>query len=350
MDLGYPMDRPYRPIPPDLKGPAQRIATFLGGGGRAVVVTGPARAGKRALLDGLLAGMPGRVTRIENRTGLPLALDGVLKQMGKVAETEGDERGLFFRTLAEQAYDDYSAVIAVEDAHTLTSLALTALARAPGLGGPDLPGMILMLTGEAGLLEKLEGPGLEGLRNSRRTLMVALPGPGAAAAVVTVPPRAGPVAGATAASEKEIGWARGNLGMRGVVIAVLAGAIAAACGLTWSVYPHHRRPLPSLAQNAVPDVVVPAAPPAALEAPLPPTDAASTDGAPTSAPTMPHPLSAPSGVPPALNEEALRREFDAFLNRAGKDTANLTPAARETLFREYQQWRGREAMRAQSGG
>jgi hypothetical protein len=328
MDLGYPMDRPYRPIPSDLTAPAQRITTFLAGGGRAVVVTGPARAGKRALLDGLLAGMPGRVTRIENRTGLPLALDGVLKQMGKVAETEGDERGLFFRTLAEQAYDDYSAVIAVEDAHTLTSLALTALARAPGLGGPDLPGMILVLTGEAGLLEKLEGPGLEGLRNSRRTLMVPLagpgptagPGPGAAAAVVPAPPHAEPMAGVTVPSDEEMGWARGNLGMRGVVIAVLAGAIAAGGGLTWSVYSHHRKPLPSSAQNA-----------ARVEAPAPPTNAAQANAASADRPTMPDALY-------------------AFLNRAGKDTAKLTPAARETLFREYQQWRGSEAMRVQSGG
>lgn len=244
------MEGPSRPIPPDLKGPAQRIVSFLGGGGRAVVVTGPARAGKRALLDGLLAGMPGRVTRIENRSGQPLALDGVLKQMGKVAETEGDERGLFFRTLVEQAYDDYSAVIAVEDGHTLTTLALTALARAPGLGGPDLPGMILLLTGEAGLLEKLEGPGLEMLRNSRRTLLVSLPGPGAAPAAAPAaarslpnPPLRGsePIAAVHRPSVDELGWARGNVGMRGVVIALFAGAIAAAGGLTWSVLPNVRR-------------------------------------------------------------------------------------------------------------
>jgi hypothetical protein len=222
--------------------------------------------------------MPGRVTRIENRTGQPLALDGVLHQMGKVAEIEGDERGLFFRTMVEQSYDDYSAVIAVEDAHTLTTLALTALARVPGLGGPDQPGMILMLMGEAGLLEKLEGPGLGVLRNSRRTLMVSLlePGVGPAAAMAEgrLPgsmPRSSPgsmpgsmprsIAGSPPGQPlgettevhpaklglqaDELGWARGNLGLRAVVIALLAGAIAAASGLSWSVMPSVKSSTPA---------------------------------------------------------------------------------------------------------
>jgi hypothetical protein len=363
MDLGYAMDRPYRPIPPELAGAAQRVASFLGGSGRAVVVTGPAGSGKRALLDGLLAGMPGRITRIENRTGLPLALDGVLKQMGKVAETEGDERGLFFRTLAEQAYDDYSAVIAVEDAHTLTSLALSALARAPGLGGPDLPGMILVLTGEAGLLAKLDGPGLEGLRNPRRTLTIMLPGPGGAvtagceapafAAANAAPVRA--VVPAPGGAEPEVGWARGNLGMRGVVIAVFAGAIAAGGGLTWSLLPHVRRGLPAV-PAAVVGPVTPVTPvtqgpaPATTQPVAPAPPAAAAAEAPVADPAvLPDALSPPAlamgVVLGAAAEEALRREFDAFLNRAGRDTAKLTPAARETLFREYQQWRAREAGR-----
>ena len=48
----------------------------------------------------------------------------------------------------------------------------------------------------------------------------------------------------------------------------------------------------------------------------------------------PMPRSAPS-------DDQVRREFEAFLDRAGQDTAQLSPAARATLFREYVEWRNR---------
>ncbi len=43
----------------------------------------------------------------------------------------------------------------------------------------------------------------------------------------------------------ELGWARGNLGLRAVVIALLAGAIAAASGLSWSVMPSVKSSTPA---------------------------------------------------------------------------------------------------------
>jgi len=45
------------------------------------------------------------------------------------------------------------------------------------------------------------------------------------------------------------------------------------------------------------------------------------------------------------SQAELRREFDAFLNRAGRDTASLTPADRAVLFRDYLAWRNRGAER-----
>ena len=52
---------------------------------------------------------------------------------------------------------------------------------------------------------------------------------------------------------------------------------------------------------------------------------------------------APAALPADLPERQLRREFDGFLDRAGRDTAKLTPAARQVLFDEYVRWRVRRA-------
>ena len=53
---------------------------------------------------------------------------------------------------------------------------------------------------------------------------------------------------------------------------------------------------------------------------------------------LPRPAAAPS-------DADLRREFDVFLDRAGRDTAGLSPASRAALFREYLEWRGGPAGR-----
>lgn len=91
-------------------------------------------------------------------------------------------------------------------------------------------------------------------------------------------------------------------------------------------------PEPILAPVPVP-APVPDAAPGAGDAPASsPADAPAPE-AQRSTP-IPQSTAMPSGTD-------LRRDFDAFLDRAGRDTASLSPANRAALFREYLEWRGK---------
>ena len=339
MDHGYAVDRSALPLQHELAGPAMRAASFVAGGGRAVVVSGPAECGKRVVVDGLLAGMAGRVLRVGGDTDGPLNLAGILSALGHVAADEADEQGLFFRTLAELAYDDYSAVLAIEGAHRLTGFALSALSRVPGLGGPAQPGMVLVLSGEPALLANLAAPGLEQLRNRRRTLLVKLPEGGAAERpAANMPTRL--AAAALGSEPQRLGRDLRLVGLAAVFGSLLTTGVLALTRPHWAVTETQA----VVSAVAEPVAAVPAGPAAAV--PVAPAVVTEPDPAPAGAesaaperPAEPGPAAVAPAAEMVPREVQLRRDFDAFLDRAGRDTAKLSPAARETLFTEYLQWR-----------
>ena len=337
MNLGHTLDRTLRPLSPELAAASARVMAFLAEGGRVAAISGPAGAGKKAVVEAVVLGMPGQVLRVRNPGPGPLDLAAILKQLGQTVENEADQQGLFIRTLTELAYDDQPVVLLIENAHTLTSFALLALSRVPGLGRPDLPELVLLMSGEPELLLKMGAPGLELLRNQRRTLLVKLkliekPVSISPAQPVTAPPIAGPgCAGKLIAPHGAPLRSPHDLRVAG--LAALTGSLLTVAVFVWpwrpvssgqAMKPSVTVELPMTLAAGVPDVM----PDLPLQTTIP---------TPSSAPTV----DAPATPMPALSiTERLHRDFDGFLDRAGRDTASLTPKARQVLFREYLRWGG----------
>ncbi len=382
-------------------GSAARVASFVARGGRAVIILCPARKVRTAVLDGVLEGLPGHLTRAGNPLASPLTLHRLLFQIGAGA-VDGDD-GVLVRRLQERAGPADLVVLAVDDAQTLAPDALAALAQvpAPGIIGGH-PGRLLILSGHPDLLLHLLDPGLDALNNPDAALMVdvdldvddvadfpAADGPpaerpplaeagppasplrppapppsaslaapaGASAAVpaavsATAPvtasaspaarvspsaplstslpePAAAPAQPAT--RSRRLRWRLGG------VAAVGAAALLAA--LAWRIAPQAARgPIPS--QPASTQPAAPSVPPAAAPAIAP------LLAAPPGLVPGPDGQTAPPAPRRALPSEAdLRREFDLFLDRAGEDTANLSPSDRAALFQEYLAWRSRNLDR-----
>ena len=100
---------------------------------------------------------------------------------------------------------------------------------------------------------------------------------------------------------------------------------------------------PALDAGHVPPGSMPTgpAPPAASSlssAPLSPALPTQEDVAPGLDPRRSSPV-----LRAARSDEQVRREFEAFLDRDGQDTARLDPAARASLFRDYLAWRARNS-------
>lgn len=325
MDHPYPAPTPFTPLPPEVTATGARIVAFLHSGGRAVVLVGAPRTGKTSTLDAVLAGMPAWVERVANPGRQPLTLPCILAQVGAPA---GEDAGLaLVRTLAERAGNGAPAVLSVDDAHTLTPEALSALARLPGLDGPEVPKMMLLLSGSPALLKRLGAPDLAPLR-AGRTLTLRMPAPGSLA-------QGSGVLGAGGATSGE----RGS-GRRWPLVLAVLGLAALSGGLLLRA----PQPAPAVTMTAL-----------AASVPLP---AAAADGAAPASPRADERRSAVPPVPQApvtppgadgagpsvLPAAQVRRDFEAFLDRAGRDTARLGPAAREGLFREYVKWRAQAGL------
>ena len=384
MDHSYSVGRMMKPSGQAVATGA-RIVSYLHGGGRLVVVTGSAGCGKTSLLDLVLDGMPARVLRARNVGPGALSIESVAAQVG-AEPVDGDAAAGLLAMLLERAHGEGPSVLAVDDAHTLSQGALSLLARVPGLGGPDLPGAILMLAGEKRLQELLASPGLDRLRNPATTLAVHLPAPNEAA---PAEPTTSPGVEVSGVEEVERAPILSPLAALGVGAAALAlvlallfrplqagishlsglssGGDGSAMAATAPLVPGgaragtevaegglsgiHAEPPPMVTAGVTagteaavvrpesPAGELPAGPdawdrgPAAGPAPVP---AAGGGAQPAAAEVALAPA-----APVAAGDASLRRGFDAFLNRAGQDTALLTAEARESLFREYLGWRAR---------
>jgi hypothetical protein len=291
-----------------------RLEAFIQTGGRAVVLVGPPGSGKSAILDRALARLPNPVVRIGNPRSGPPTPSPIRFRTGAENENGRDVEALL-RNLGDRARDGEPTLIVVDDAHSLTPEALASFARVPGPTRSGRPAQVLILVGHPVLLTTIIWMEFELLRDPAVTLTIVLPLPGelqiAHAAVADSP------------------------------VPVLQPAEAVLRAPPAPPRTHRRRRLwPLLAAGSTivalgatvlfdrPDNVPPAAgAPAAQDQVMP-------------LPVAPNLVPAPPA--PALRTgPELRRDFDAFLDRAGRDTATLTPAARAKLFREYQDWRAR---------
>ncbi|MGI4955799.1 MAG: hypothetical protein ACRYGM_28665 [Janthinobacterium lividum] len=348
--------------------PAARVASFAAGGGRAVVILCPSRTMRAAVLDGVLAALPSQAMRAGNPLASPLTLHRLMFQLGAGA-ADGDDDGLLARRLDGKTDTSALAVLAVDDAQTLAADALAALAQVPSPAAGGHPGRLLILAGHPDLLLALFKPGLHALHDPANALLVdldgvetgvaqgiegapdaahtlsrthlgmsdAVPMPGAAMPAPPAPDQpARPVLRRTI-------WRRLA---RPVLAALALGAAASVVlALSWDKVPAG----PDLAARAGFDVSPPpASPRSPVPAPMqepPPAQAVIQPFAPAS------PIPETQGVSPVPRQAAmpsdadLRRGFDAFLDRAGRDTAGLSPADRAALFREYLDWRSRSAAR-----
>lgn len=379
--------------------PAARVTAFVEAGGRAVVILCPSRPVRAAVLNGVLAVLPGQVVRAGNPLSSPLTLHRLMFQIGAGAAEE--DGGLLARRLEERADPAQLTVLAVDDAQTLAPEALAALAQVPCPAAPHRPGRLLVLAGHPDVLLMLFHPGLDALHDPASALMVDVDdgedmddadGVAAAPAVVSaglampassvfgsgvagsaapllaqpvfvpLPSTAVRIPAVANASARQPGRGRqGWLALVALAAAMAAVGMVLLHGVALPVSP----PAPaSVSEATAPSGAAPGSAPSVetgrgIVAPSGGTANAGTPAAeapgavvPDAAPlpveaatgVVPPPPGAPDAAPRRAatpSQAETRREFDAFLNRAGRDTASLTPADRAVLFRDYLAWRSR---------
>lgn len=349
--------------------PAARVTSFVAGGGRAVVILCPSRATRAAVLDGVLAALPSQAMRAGNPLASPLTLHRLMFQL-RAGAADCDDDGLLARRLDEKTDTSALSVLAVDDAQTLAADALAALAQVPSPAAGEHPGRLLILAGQPDLLLALFKPGLDALHDPANALLVDLDGleTGAAQGIEDAsdaehtlsraPPGMGdavPTPGAAVPAQLELPdqpgrpvlrrtfWSR--LARPALATLALSAAASVVLALSWDKVPAG----PGLPGRAGADLSP------LPESQRPPAPAPVQEKLPAqvvvhpSVPTLPIPDTqgvAPVPRPAAMPSDAdLRRGFDAFLDRAGRDTAGLSPAGRAALFREYLDWRSRSGAR-----
>ncbi len=323
--------------------PGRRVSGFIQAGGRAVVLVDPSAPARAAALDGILAALPAGAIRLGNPLASALTLHRLMFQLG--IEDSGEDGGV---DACEDGRADGGglivcaldvptgarmAMLAVDDAHSLTPDAMAALAQVPSPASPDQAGRLLLLAGGPALLALVSGPGCEVLRDPCLTLTIVAP----ASATTVAPAPAGAVPlrasvfGVTPAPKAgaDRRWWPGLLLAGSFLVGLIGMPI-----LFW-VTQAATPPGTQAAAAASPAASTPELDVAAATSARPPPQAAPDrpEGSVTSQPTL------------ARADVRLRREFDAFLNRAGRDTANLSATARDRLFRDYLNWRTRNAGR-----
>ncbi len=307
---------------------ARRVSRFIQAGGRAVIFVDPAAPARAAALGSVLAALPAGAVRIGNPLASALTLHRLMFQLG--IEDEGEDAGGLIVCALDAPFGGRMAMLAVDDAHSLTPDAMAALAHVPCPASADQAGRLLLLAGGPGLLGLVSGPGCEVLRDPRLTLTIVAP------VFAEV---------ASAGSFEESGAAgpprsRTATGRRWWTVPLLAGSFLVGLVGTLVLFWTSRPPLPPGAPTAAlaPVAAVPPRPNAAA--------VAGVRTSPETPPDTPEPGLPPTPQPTlALAGAQLRREFDAFLNRAGHDTAGLSAKARNRLFREYLKWRTRNGER-----
>jgi hypothetical protein len=258
-------------------------------------------------------------TVVRNLTPWPMTVDKLIPQIG--ADPGSDPEQLLREATAEPPADQGRAVLLIDQADTLDDAAMAFLAklsralRASGsqfqlvfAGHDTLPGAL-----------RAHGLGPSQPNGARRGAVLAIVASCAAAAAIAWLLLAG----------------RDPQAAREAPTAVAAAPQPPASQL--EAAPADKAPATASDQSAV--VQAPA--PGAVE--NQPSPASQTEA--PAVPATPAPAAAPaaSGPPAAESverrEAALRRDFNAFLDTSGVQTAKLTPAQRDALFKDYLVWR-----------
>ena len=178
-------------------------------------------------------------------------------------------------------------------------------------------------------------------------------------AAASAPPveRGSPDASQPAAMERAALWRRILVPLL-LLVAVTAGSAGAYVGLRGLFYRDvparpvlgsmTPAPSPSPTSPAGPTAPKPATPPPGATPPKPVQSSPMLTGPIPAVPTLPEVTSpsgtSPSSVPSATDQAArLRRDFDAFLDRSGRNAAALSDAQRGALFNEFLDWRSQNA-------
>jgi len=284
-----------------------------------------------------------RFLRFTPASPLKLTLENVAFQAGlDLPHGEVDAAAIFATLKAHQPASGCTALI-VEAAETLSAEALTFFEQVatPSLSAQPMQ-LVLIGRGSFGeLLQAEQFPQLWSI--TERALSVA----GA------VPDEARPPAAeeahhvdtasfstyAIAPSYPRV-WPKVALGL----VVLVAGAALYAMPWFNPVAPPDRKPV--VPAVVAPAIVAPVAPPVAAAPPLPAkqleiapvvtTPPVEVQAKPALPPEPSAPLAAPSPPNPADGtRQQLRQRFDAFLDKAGRDTASLTHDQRDALFEKY---------------
>ncbi len=303
---------------------AASIVAFIRDGGHVAVLVGATRPDLTAVLDRALPELQGQAVRIGNPLTSPLKLERILRQIG--IQGAADPIAAIRGAMAGEGGPDPS-ILVIEDAQTLEPHALATLAGVPCSDRTGRPGLAIILAGRPELLRLLADPGIADLWEplTRMTLRetgsdldpLSFPA-GDPSPPFSMEPAPDALPRLVVPSPPP---ARRRSPLRVLSVAAIAGLVLAATLLAVS------------AEWTAPDAPSEtAAPPKAASEPKP----ADPPSVPAQEPMAPAP-----DAPPDPSPEQLRRDFDAFLNRAGQDTASLAPARREALFAEYLAWRAR---------
>ncbi len=376
--------------PETLVDPVDRIiaslTAFCEGNADLAVLVGSPQSGKTAAVRAMIEAFGGRAATVANPLKSPLTVHRILLQLGAGDGQDEDIAAL----IAQDTAQGMPGLLVIDDAHTLAPGALPALARIVGAPLPDGSRVKLVLAGGLGLPELLASSEIALFRDPSRYRLFVLTQTAAADGLVvpasafvpepiTAEAAAGvaaPVIAPSVPADALIptpaplhpgispSWKRRLLG------AAAAAALMAGIAAFWPykapevvqaaevgskeadvVGPSGPLPpLPDSSADALPDAAEagPALPPPAIVPPPMVAPAVAAEGPATEPPatrpassipeTQIHPTSRRETGP---SEAKLRRDFTAFLQRAGHDTATLTPAAREALFHEYLGWLSR---------
>ena len=376
----------------------QKVLEFLHSGGRVGLITGPPMSGKTLLLHEITSAFEGGVFKVANPLAAPLSLTRIMVQ-ANVMDDGGDEATLLRMHLARYATPETPALLAIDDAHTLDDEALSGLAGL-ALYPYDGPGVVVLLAGSPELTARMDAPAVAALSNPQGVFAVTLPraesessqpdfrlfdppvdapmavpppppplsarsfsvASGGSSAATPVPPRDGPKPGgpdqevpSTAVALRDVTLnkpvKRYRTGIFLTAMVLLTG-IAGAAVIVNRLQPA----VPAIAtQASLPEAPVLLTEPVVLAPPAETETALAATGMPAAGPASepaPRPLPAETGTASALppaelvaprpmskSEDQLRREFQAFLARTGRQALARDSSQFETLFQDYLQWR-----------
>jgi hypothetical protein len=277
------------------------------------------------------------VTVVRNLTPWPMTVDKLIPQIG--AEPGSDPELLLREATVAPPADQGRAVLVIDQADTLDDAAMAFLARLSQALRANGSQFQLVFAGHDTLAAALRSHGLGASRPDRARRGAVLPivvmcVAAAAFAWLLLADR-----DPQAAREAPAAVAEAPQPPAPQPAAPPADQPAPAASDRTAVV---QAPAPGVAESQPPPASAPAVAPLA-PAPAAPVSAAPVSAAP--APAAPAPAAPEPSAAASVEEReaALRRDFDAFLDKPGMQTAKLTPAQRDALFKDYLVWRLRPA-------